>query len=163
VTRWSDLTPEQKEKAKVRQKRYETSPKGQAKYVRYRQTAGYQEAQKRHRAHRKAERVASPATVRAADAEVRSQLKGRDPHYFRRHRLKKQYGLSLDDYRDMLVGQAGRCLICLLVLPEHPHIDHDHATGKVRGLLCGSCNRMLGQANDSILRLRAAIRYLGAA
>ena len=76
--------------------------------------------------------------------------------------LRQKYGLTLDDVRDMLVGQAGRCLICGLVPTTDLVIDHDHATGKVRGLLCSMCNRMLGHAGDNPRVFRSAIRYLEA-
>ena len=74
--------------------------------------------------------------------------------------LRQKYGLTPDDYRDMVVGQAGRCLICARVPSEDLVIDHNHATGKVRGLLCQKCNRMLGHAADRPAIFRAAIRYL---
>jgi hypothetical protein len=77
--------------------------------------------------------------------------------------LRQKYGLTPDDYRDMLVGQAGRCLICLRVPMEDLVIDHDHVTSKVRGLLCQKCNRMLGHAHDRIAVFQSAIRYLESA
>lgn len=72
----------------------------------------------------------------------------------------RQYGLTPEDFRDMLVGQAGRCLICFRVPDKSLVVDHDHETGAIRGLLCNSCNRLLGIAQDSPARLNAAIRYL---
>lgn len=72
-----------------------------------------------------------------------------------------RYGLTIADYRDMLVGQAGRCLICLQVPVSDLVVDHDHATGVVRGLLCSACNSALGMLRDDTTRLSSAIRYLG--
>lgn len=108
---------------------------------------------------------------RAAHAdELKAYARANSPKYAsrravatRRYQLKYHYGLSTDEYRDMLVGQAGRCLICGLVPERTMTVDHDHATGKVRGLLCNPCNRLLGIARDSTERLAAAIRYLDTA
>lgn len=64
----------------------------------------------------------------------------------------------------MLEEQGGNCAICHEPPPEDKHydlfIDHDHGTGKVRGLLCLHCNTVLGMAGDDPDRLRAAIAYL---
>jgi hypothetical protein len=76
-----------------------------------------------------------------------------------RTRLRK-YGLTLDQYHAMLKAAAGRCPLCELPFRETPCIDHDHTTGRVRGLLCRTCNRALGLFNDDPARLRAAADYL---
>jgi hypothetical protein len=78
------------------------------------------------------------------------------------HRLR-QHGVTADWYRDQLVGQAGRCAICGNVLDpsrKGTHIDHDHRTDEPRGLLCPSCNLLLGHAHDSEAILAKAITYL---
>jgi hypothetical protein len=82
----------------------------------------------------------------------------------RRFKIKYQYGLSEDAYMSMLHKQHGRCAICDLEFAKHQdvQIDHCHATGIVRGLLCVFCNRGLGFALDSPDILRSAIRYLEA-
>ena len=80
----------------------------------------------------------------------------------RKHRLKKKFGLSLEDYEAMGGAQRGRCSICC----EPPRvgqrlaIDHDHATGARRGLLCRQCNTMLGKARDSVAVLARAMEYV---
>lgn len=81
--------------------------------------------------------------------------------YNLRHTLKKR-GVGAEWFRDMLVGQAGRCAICLRILGpgQGTNIDHDHTTGRPRALLCRSCNLMIGNAGDSIRVLTTAIRYL---
>ncbi len=74
----------------------------------------------------------------------------------------KKYGMTQSKYDVMFRNQSGKCAIC-----EQPprrdvlDVDHDHETNQIRGLLCDLCNRGLGQFRDSILHLRAAIRYLG--
>lgn len=74
-------------------------------------------------------------------------------------RLKYRRGLTADQYDKLLISQSGRCAICRKPM-RTPHIDHDHATGKVRGLLCVKCNLGLGQFDESVLLLEQAIRYL---
>ena len=64
----------------------------------------------------------------------------------------------------MAVAQNGKCAICgyefLKGKPQNCHIDHNHTTGKIRGLLCAKCNLLLGCANDNIPTLYKAIDYL---
>lgn len=95
-----------------------------------------------------------------------------DPRRRRDAYLRKQFGISLDDYEAMADRQDGRCAVCGLT-PESPRagkrftngvlvVDHCHATGRVRGLLCDPCNRGLGQFGDNIDMLWSAISYLSA-
>ncbi|MFD6554575.1 endonuclease VII domain-containing protein [Streptomyces sp. NPDC058398] len=81
--------------------------------------------------------------------------------------LKKLYGLTLDEYAAMLARQDGRCAIC--GSPPDPdgvkaasrlHVDHDHATGAVRELLCNRCNMGVGYFRDDPDLLRAAAEYI---
>src|SRR3954452_15210462 len=71
--------------------------------------------------------------------------------------LKKTFGLTPESLAALIDGQGGTCAIC-----QGPpqHIDHDHATGKVRGVLCGPCNMGLGQFADDPKRLMLAATYL---
>lgn len=69
------------------------------------------------------------------------------------------YGITPDDYRRMLREQKGLCAICGKS-EKNMHIDHDHETGKVRGIICVSCNHMLGRAYDDIDILLNAVQYL---
>ncbi len=67
-------------------------------------------------------------------------------------------GVSDDDYRIMLAAQNGHCALC----PNEPksrrlHVDHEHRTGRVRGLLCHSCNRRLWNGVTESWLLRAAV------
>lgn len=79
-----------------------------------------------------------------------------------------RYGLTFEAFNELLVAQHGCCKICgLKLVPmggpqknEKAHIDHCHATGTVRGLLCGQCNIMLGAAKDRVEVLLAAAEYL---
>ena len=72
----------------------------------------------------------------------------------------KKYNLTLKDYNDMLAIQENSCAICKHEVDKRLSVDHCHKTGKVRGLLCSSCNFILGHADDSIEVLFNAIEYL---
>ena len=85
----------------------------------------------------------------------------------RRHNLKANYGLTTEEYDVMLENQGGVCAICGskprdILESRHArlHVDHDHETGKVRELLCSSCNRALGWFREDKFILRNAINYL---
>lgn len=75
---------------------------------------------------------------------------------------KKTYGLTDADFRVLLASQGGVCGVCAgpVVEGRSMHVDHCHATGAVRGILCGNCNRGLGCFHDSPGKLAAAIEYL---
>jgi hypothetical protein len=79
--------------------------------------------------------------------------------YQRRWELKSKYGLTLDQWFDMLDAANNVCEICGFAA-ETLCVDHDHATGKVRGVLCRKCNRAIGQFDDDPDLLRKAIDYL---
>jgi recombination endonuclease VII len=85
--------------------------------------------------------------------------------HYRRYRkeweLQHRYGMNSVEYAQKIADQDGQCLICRLQ-SERLVVDHDHKTGQVRGLLCVSCNGLLGLANDSEPVLMAAIEYLRA-
>lgn len=75
--------------------------------------------------------------------------------------LQRKYGLSKEDLERMTKAQKGRCAICKRrPQGEALHVDHCHDTGKVRGLLCGQCNRAIGLFQHKTKRLTAAIAYL---
>src|SRR4051812_44889967 len=63
--------------------------------------------------------------------------------------LREKYGLDAVVYRQMIADQGGVCAICLKALDE-PHVDHDHLTGRIRGLLCSLCNAGLGAFRDNL-------------
>lgn len=62
----------------------------------------------------------------------------------REHHLRSAYGLSLDDYQRMLDDQGGHCKLCTMEPNRNFGVDHDHVTGRVRGILCRFCNSKLG-------------------
>ena len=75
--------------------------------------------------------------------------------------MRSKYGISLDDYNRMLAEQNGGCAVCgVEPTKRRHHIDHDHETGAVRGLLCHQCNLALGCVSDDPDRLLALAAYL---
>lgn len=80
-------------------------------------------------------------------------------NYRKNWRLIKDYGITLEDFNVLYEKQNGCCAICDNVLSK-PHLDHDHKSGKVRGLLCKPCNQGLGFLQDSVEVLNKAIQYL---
>jgi cytochrome b involved in lipid metabolism len=83
---------------------------------------------------------------------------------YRKASIKKQFGIEYDVYEFLDEKQGGVCAICKTdeksVRNKHLCIDHDHSTGKIRGLLCSNCNRGLGLLKDSEEILKSAIQYL---
>lgn len=80
-----------------------------------------------------------------------------------RHRdyvLRSRYGISKSDYLDLLESQNYSCAICGSAATKTLDVDHDHTTGKVRGLLCNNCNRGIGHLKDSPQILLKAVEYL---
>lgn len=78
-----------------------------------------------------------------------------------KQRLKK-YGLTQEQYEELLTRQDGKCAVCKTPMDgvRNEHIDHDHATGQVRGLLCSHCNTAIGKFKDNPDILIAAAQYL---
>ena len=75
----------------------------------------------------------------------------------------KKYGIDEKQYIELYNKQEGKCAICGThqnELKSALHIDHNHKTNKIRGLLCFKCNSLLGYANDNIIKLESAVNYL---
>ena len=90
-----------------------------------------------------------------------SRLETKQAHNRASYRYRiKSYGLTMDEYEEMLSRCGGTCEVCGHASKELLHIDHDHSTGKVRGLLCRPCNAALGLVRDSPERLRKLANYL---
>ena len=76
------------------------------------------------------------------------------------YRRQTEYGVSEEDYNAMVLLQNNLCAICNKPSHRTLHVDHDHKTGRVRGLLCYSCNTGIGLLRDDINYLANAIKYL---
>ncbi len=86
--------------------------------------------------------------------------------YKRNYSLKSKYGISLQEYNELLHRQDGKCAICYTSIPGRGRknllVDHNHKTGQIRGLLCHNCNNGIGflRLDDGIDLLNKAIYYL---
>lgn len=112
---------------------------------------------------------------RATDPEFVKRCRERSRQYRKDHpekcrrgvrnaTLKKKYGIGVDEYDKILREQRGTCAICDRTDSGvgHPnlHVDHNHKTGGVRGLLCQPCNTAIGMFRDKTALLKNAIAYL---
>lgn len=76
-------------------------------------------------------------------------------------RIGRTYGITAEEYATLLAAQQGACAICGQKRSYRLNVDHDHASGAVRGLLCRLCNgRLLTAARDNPATLRSAADYL---
>lgn len=106
----------------------------------------------------------SPETVQKDKEAVRRWHK-ENPERVRELAWKKAgINITWDEYVSLLNAQDGKCAICRTTdwrgHQKVPRVDHCHITGRVRGLLCNSCNIGLGHFSDSVELLEAALRYL---
>lgn len=110
---------------------YQTTPEARAAQKAYRATDRRKETERRHR----------------QTAKGRASKKRRDAAFHRRHRfrlkLAEKYRMTPGDWDRMIVTQAGRCDACSIPMLK-PHVDHNHSTGAVRGLICSPCNVVAG-------------------
>lgn len=116
-------TPEQKEKRKLRNQKYQ-------------QTAQY----------------------KAQQARWNESVAGRRRRF--ELRLAEKYGWTGEDWARCFHAQSGRCAACAEPFLREPHVDHDHGTGQVRGLLCAGCNTALGLVKENLEALRGLAAYV---
>lgn len=83
-----------------------------------------------------------------------------DPRKYRNYYLRSKFGISIGEFNAMAFMQGGRCAICEEKCIEV--VDHDHETGKIRGLLCRTCNTGIGHLKDKVELLKKALLYLTA-
>lgn len=99
--------------------------------------------------------------------EYEKERRGLRPELYRNNDLKKDFGIGIKEYAEMLDAQNGVCAIC--ARPETAirngkikmlAVDHCHTSDAIRGLLCTKCNVMVGMSEDHPERLRAAADYI---
>lgn len=92
-------------------------------------------------------------------AEIAARVKSDS---YRSTTLLREFGIDINFYNQLLTRQRGACAVCETVFTDDnfPQVDHDHSTGKVRGLLCRTCNMGLGMFKDNINKLEQATNYL---
>lgn len=101
--------------------------------------------------------------VRRARCKSCVKLRRKSSEQIKNTNLKSQYGITLDQWNQMFINQNGCCAICAIPQMELKRVlsvDHNHKTGKVRGLLCGNCNHALGQTKENIDIIEGLIDYL---
>lgn len=118
----------------------------------------------RHMARCKSCRTAAQRRWRNGKPTYERERYEQDKVRTRERHLVRKYGVDLAQYAEMLERQGGRCAICHTPESEQFkgvfHVDHCHATGVVRGLLCRGCNHMLGVVGDDPAKLLRAVEYL---
>lgn len=124
------------------------------------------EMSKRYAAAHKAELRAKQAEYARANRdrliEARRQRRKDNPEERTAQHYRKAYGMTLQQVDAMIASQGGRCACCGdILLPGHKtHVDHDHVTGQVRGVLCRWCNLAEGNLKGSALRAEKLAAYL---
>ena len=119
----------------------------------------------RHKASRAGIRGTCKSCVSTAIKEHRRlNPRVRLPEIARASGLKARYGMTLEQYAAMLAAQGGGCAICGSATSSGCknsfHVDHNHKTGNVRGILCQRCNTGIGSLREDATILRRAISYL---
>lgn len=104
-------------------------------------------------------RARNPERVRELNRQSRERHREKVAERSRAKHLKRTYGLSIEEHATMVAAQGGRCAICRE--ERKLHVDHDHDTGAVRGLLCNRCNTGL-RVLEEPERLAASQAYLSA-
>lgn len=124
----------------------------------------------RHGHTRYPDRKRPPKECSVAGCDSHVYAKGLcNQHYCQRRSLGRKYGITVERLDEMMIEQNGLCAVCEGPSTKIHHgsqkvmdlcVDHDHETGKVRGLLCDRCNRAIGLLQDSAANLRRAAAYL---
>ena len=138
---------EHKEQVKQYFREYKHSPRG-------REVSRRGDEKRRHTPARK-------IMLRKAYKKWEQSMKGQK--YIRASVLKRRFGLTLEDYDKMFEVQSGCCAICNVhqsKLDLRLAVDHDHETGKIRGLVCRDCNFFLGHLEKNYSLLSRALEYL---
>ena len=96
----------------------------------------------------------------AKDHKWQEEHKEQKRKVSRSSHLKRKYNLTPAEFERMVALQDNKCAVCGDMFTGMPYVDHDHITGRVRGLLCIHCNTMIGHARDNSNILLNGIRYL---
>jgi len=128
------------------------------------------QARRWYLANKEARKATQAASYQRHKHEIAARHRHRsetDPEYrkkclekWHKNKLRLKYRLSNEDYQAILESQDGRCAICRTDKTELFVVDHDHATGRVRGILCRHCNLGLGHFHDDEAQIQRALEYL---
>lgn len=121
------------------------------------------EVRRKSREHMRRRREEDPEGEKQKLAVWRQKNAAKDKATRRAWQLRTRYGMTVEQFDEMLAAQDARCKICRSEDPKGHgrwHVDHCHTTGKVRGILCSDCNTALGLVCDSPTTLVRAAHYL---
>jgi hypothetical protein len=109
--------------------------------------------------------IANPDKARESGIKWRANHRTQHQRLVRNAGLKRSYGITNSDFDRMIIAQSGMCGLCGKPFDERKkstgaHVDHDHATNRLRSLIHNTCNLMLGCVDDDIDILKAAVEYL---
>lgn len=133
----------------------EKRERDRAKQQRWRERPGNRE---KERERVKRWRAANPDKVREGMKRWREANRDQERKINRRSKLRKAYGIEVEEFNRMHAEQDGRCAICETAAALV--VDHCHTTHSIRALLCSPCNVGLGMFGDDPARMRAAARYI---
>lgn len=115
----------------------------------------------------KSRRIGYVRTCRSCKKEMSTQYRIENPEQakksareWKRRMRYAEIGISEEGYQELFKRQGGRCAICERKVKTRLSVDHDHKTGRVRGLLCVTCNQGLGYFKDDASTLHRAIAYV---
>lgn len=107
---------------------------------------------------------ATNPTYNKRQLELQKQAYARDPEKFKEKSFLRKHGITIAQKAEILVEQGGTCAACKTTDPGGGrnawHLDHNHATGTIRGVLCHGCNLALGMVKDNPTTLRALAGYV---
>lgn len=98
-----------------------------------------------------------------ANKKYQEQNKEKIRFWLKKSRLKRMYGITIEDYDCIFNKQQGKCACCGILnenLTKELSVDHCHETGKIRGLLCHNCNTALGLIKDNVDVLKQMLIYI---
>ena len=142
-------------------KKFPDTPEGRAAAVEYHRACNRKSYEKRKAAR-------PPRVSKSVDkAAYQREYRARNREWFQNMERQRKFGLTPEEYEKMLEAQGNKCAICggeetatRLEKTKSLAVDHDHKTGKIRGLLCCECNQGLGKFKDSRDMLLSAAKYL---
>lgn len=164
--------PDVRERMHLAQEKYNSTSKAKTRRLRHQKTQKYKSTQEKFRLSQKFKKWQEEYLARPDVKEVmnaRSLEWHRKPENVKKmapakwkSNLKTKYGITPEDYSRMMIAQDGVCAICrgVDVRGKKLAVDHNHVTGQVRGLLCGSCNSAIGLLKENPDRIARALSYI---
>lgn len=108
----------------------------------------------------------SPENRKKRKKPTRKSLTPQQKEAARERMLHKKYGMTSQEFLDRVSAQQNKCKLCNRIFGEvkgrldTAQVDHDHATGKVRGIICGVCNTAMGKLGDTVEKIERIVKYM---